>query len=72
MYAIYANIYHQINIPQMIAYVYIYIPYMDPMGNDEQHEPRPQSDSCLYFHNHSSAVAVKSLEFIIGNIQISS
>ena len=32
MYAIYANIYHQTNIPQMLAYVYIYIPYMDPMG----------------------------------------
>ena len=21
------------NIPQMLAYIYIYIPYMDPMGN---------------------------------------
>ena len=28
MYAIYGNIYHQYNIPQMLAY----IPYMDPMG----------------------------------------
>ena len=22
-----------INIPQMLAYIYIYIPYMDPMGH---------------------------------------
>ena len=32
MYAIYGNICHQYNIPQMLAYVYIYILYMDPMG----------------------------------------
>ena len=37
MYAIYGNIYihlpyFTVNIPQMLAYIYIYIPYMDPMG----------------------------------------
>ena len=30
MYAIYGNM-DPINIPQMLAYRYIYIPYMDPM-----------------------------------------
>ena len=29
--AIYGNM-DPINIPQMLAYIYIYIPYMDPMG----------------------------------------
>ena len=33
MYAIDGNIYHQYT-PVMLAYIYIYIPYMDPMGYD--------------------------------------
>ena len=32
MYAIYGNM-APINTPPMLAYIYIYIPYMDPMGN---------------------------------------
>ena len=32
MYTIYGNM-DPINIPPMLVYIYIYIPYMDPMGN---------------------------------------
>ena len=33
MYAIYVNIYHQYT-PNVTIYIYIYTPYMDPMGTN--------------------------------------